>query len=280
MSILSIGGNKYLFRNETSFTFLPNHFEIKDIKYLSKKQFYLKYFDEIGNFQALVIAIHIHSNDFNQEVFLNIELAKKIIFFVKLKKIKKVIFISTTSLLGNNKYSFSKSSLEKIYLSYDVIVIRPSLILDFQEKKIIGGKQGVPIKQISEKLINNKIMILPKIINKNFSYCFKKNLIEFILKIIKSDNNFKNNIVYFSSHEFISFIDFILKLKKIYKSKSIIFFIPMFLIRLIIKFKFLSPKLNDIKISIENVSLLSFGSNSQQSDMKLIKISDYSKYYD
>ena len=253
-NILLIGHRSFLGReikkliseNENYRLFsLENYFLEKDIIKLNKEDFLQKYFSNLVEIDTVISCLHLHKKKFNYELELNLKVYKNILNYVKIKNVKKIIYISSVNVSEDSfsSYAYIKYQIENLFQNFkNFIVIRPSTIIKIdQNKKLHGGRDGKSFNMF-EKFFKYNLPI-PIIGNGKylFTYCFIKDLVNFILFTIKEDNYLNKKINFFSGEflDFNTFMDYIgkIKNKKVYK-----IYIPLFLINFLCKIKIFNKK--------------------------------------
>ena len=212
---------------------------------MDKEQFTLKYFSNLKNIDTIVTCLHIHKKNLENELNLNIKAYENILYFVKTKNIKKIIYLSSVNVSEKktSPYAYVKNKIENLLTNHDnFIIIRPSTIISFDKnKKLYGGRNGNSFN-LFEKLFNYNLPI-PIIGNGKylFTFCFLNDLSNFILILIK-ENFLLNKKINFFSGEYINFKEFI-DLIAIIKKKNIIkIYLPLFFVKLLCKLKIFDYK--------------------------------------
>ncbi len=225
--------------------FFKKYFLENDILDLNNKEFYKKYFSEYKKIDAVVSCLHIHKKELKDELILNTEAYKHILYFLKIKQIKKIIYLSSinVSKKKSSPYAYVKYRVENLFNNYDnFIIVRPSTIISLdKKKKLLGGTNGASLN-LFEKLFNYNLPI--PIIGDGkylFTICFLNDLANFIILLLK-DNILLNKKINFFTGEFLNFntfIDYIglIKKKNVYK-----FYLPLPLINFLCKLKILDYK--------------------------------------
>ena len=225
--------------------FLDRYFLEEDILSLSKKDFIKKYFSLFENIDAIVSCLHVHKKKFDQELEVNIKVYENILHFAKIKKIKKIIYLSSVNVSKNksSSYAYIKYQIEDLFSSCDnSIIIRPSFIISIDnDKNLLGGRDGVSFK-IFEKFFNYNLPI--PIIGDGkylFTYCFLKDLSNLMLFLLE-DDTFLNKKINFFSGEFLNFTRFIDSIAKIKNKKKYKVYLPFLFVRVLCKLKILDHK--------------------------------------
>ena len=225
--------------------FLEKYFLENDILLFNNKEFYKKYFLKYKKIDAIVSCLHIHKNEFKDELILNTKAYKHILYFSKIQKIKKIVYLSSinASKKKSSPYGYVKHRIENLFNKYkNFIIVRPSTIISLdKQKKLLGGTDGASLN-LFEKLFNYNLPI--PIIGDGkylFTICFLNDLANFIILLLK-DNILLNKKINFFSGEFLNFntfIDYIglIKKKNVYK-----FYLPLPLINFLCKLKILDYK--------------------------------------
>lgn len=258
-NILLLGHNSYVGRNlkfyfkeqNSSLFLLKHHFLDFDILNLSEKDFYIKYFyKKYFKLGIIVNLVHIHKQNFSDEVTINKMLINKIIYFKKISKSRLIFFSSVNSAYDkSNKYAYSKKVVEdQILRTNGYLIIRPSTIIQKKKSHIIGGRNGKSLEIINNLIKNFGIIPIPG--NGNFLHtvCFIKNLCNFTLIECKR-NIFKNKIINFFSGEYITYKEFLDYILRNYKKNILYMPLPVFFLNFCFKFiSFLTFKKINIQL--------------------------------
>ena len=252
MNILILGSNSFvgkkiyekfqIKKNLKVFT-IKEHFNENDIDNLSNIDFYKKYFFNFKvKFDCIINLIHIHKNFFDEEVYANINLAEKIIYFQNINK-SKIVYLSSVncSKSVDNKYSYSKYMVEKKFIkTNNYQIIRPSTVVLEDEGQYIGGRNGSSLKIIN--FFIKYFFFFPIINNGKFLHtiCFLEDLQKFIYISITL-NLFKNQTINFFSGEYLNFKKFILFLANKQKKKVNFVNVPFSLLIFFIKILKFAP---------------------------------------
>jgi nucleoside-diphosphate-sugar epimerase len=258
-NILLLGHNSYVGRNlkfyfkeqNSSLFLLKHHFLDFDILNLSEKDFYIKYFyKKYFKLGTIVNLVHIHKQNFSDEVTINKMLINKIIFFKKISKSRLIFFSSVNSAYDkSNKYAYSKKVVEdQILRTSGYLIIRPSTIIQKKKSHIIGGRNGKSLDIINNLIKNFGIIPIPG--NGKFLHtvCFVKNLCNFVLIECKR-NIFKNKIINFFSGEYITYKEFLDYILTNYKKNILYIPLPVFFLNFCFNFiSFLTFKKLNIQL--------------------------------
>lgn len=290
MKILILGSSSYLvnfFLKEISNSQIKpeiysKKFEHNDILYLDEISFYEKYFE---NFEEKIDfslnSIHIHKCIISNEIDINLNLTKKLIFIFKKLKIKNNIFISSVNSFENTKsnYGISKLKSEQIYKTLEnYVIIRPSTIIDIDYKKkiIFGGKGGKSLNSLNKLILNSLIIPVAGTGKYLQTVCFGEDLGKFIKSIV-IDNLFLNKITNFYSGELINYNEFlsvILKFKNVSRLKI---YIPKILI---IKIIYLLKKIfKNVDISSQNIENMTGQKIEYDNTKEIEKLIRLKKFY-
>lgn len=241
-------------------TIYDKKFEHTDILHLDNDLFFKKYFLSIyGNFECSLNFIHIHDVLICSEIEINKKLSEKMIFAFNKMRIKKNIYISSVNSYEKAKTEYGKAKLdcEKIYKFLEFfIIIRPSTIIeiDYEKKKIKGGKKGKSFDGLNKIIAKLFIIPVPGFGKYSQTVCFGDDLAKFIDYAIVNDR-FYNKIINFYTGENISynkFLDIYFNFKKI---KRVKFYIPKIIITTVLRFlKMIFQSLNFSSKNIDNLS--------------------------
>jgi len=194
---------------------------------------------------VVISCLHIHKNNLSNELNLNIRSYERILDFSKKIKVKKIIYISSVNASEDRSlsYSYTKFIIEKIISTYqNYAIIRPSTIISIDQKnKLVGGRNRSSFK-LYEKFFKYNIPV--PIIGDGkylFTFCFLKNLVNFVLLLVDEDV-FSNKKVNFFSGEYLNFVEFIEKVSLIKNRKIYKFFIPLKFINFLYLLKILNKK--------------------------------------
>ncbi len=267
MKVLVLGPNSYpinfflraINKNQIELEIYSKKFEHNDILNLSEISFYEKYFKNIiGQIDYSLNSIHIHKSTISNEININLNLNKKLVYVFKKLKIKNNIFISSVNSFLDTKtdYGISKFKSEEIYKSLEnFIIIRPSTIIDIDHKKkiIFGGKRGKSLVSLNKLISRSFVVLVPGSGKYLQTVCFGDDLGKFINHII-INNLFFNQVTNFYSGELINYIDFINIILKFKNIKRLKIFIPKILI---IKFiMFINKIFKNLDITTQNIENL------------------------
>jgi nucleoside-diphosphate-sugar epimerase len=234
---------KNIFKNKKNFNlyYLNSYFFEKDIYLLKKEDFFKKYFSQYKNIDIIISCLHIHKNNFEEELNLNTKIYQNILYYAKFRRVKKIIYISSVN-VSNRKishYAYVKFKIENLIKKFNYFtIIRPSTVIKIdRNKKLLGGRDGSSFDLI-EKFIKFNIPF-PIIGNGKylFTFCFLDNLSNFILLLLK-DNTLINKTINFFSDENLTFNTFIDNISRIKKKKIIKIYIPIFIIKYFSNIKF------------------------------------------
>ena len=224
---------------------LDKYFLENDILSLNSKEFNKKYFLKYKKIDAVVSCLHIHKKEFKDELILNIKAYKHILYFLKIKQIKKIIYLSSinVSKKKSSPYAYVKYRVENLFNNYNnFIIVRPSTIISLdKKKKLLGGTNGASLN-LFEKLFNYNLPI--PIIGDGkylFTICFLNDLANFIILLLK-DNILLNKKINFFTGEFLNFNTFIDYIGLIKKKNVHKFYLPLPLINFFCKLKILDYK--------------------------------------
>lgn len=225
--------------------YLEKYFEESDIISLNTKEFYEKYFLKFNKIDFIISCLHIHKENFADELMLNLKVYENIQYFVRLNNIDKIIYLSSVNVSENNKshYAYVKYKVEsKLEKHKNFIIIRPSTIIMLDENNnLFGGKDGKSFS-IFEKLFKYNLPI-PIIGNGKylFTFCFLNDLTRFILLNLNDDFLINKKINFFSG-EYLNFNIFIDYIAKIKRKKAIKIFLPLLFVNLLCKLRIFNYK--------------------------------------
>jgi len=140
-------------------------------------------------------------------------------------------------------YAHVKYRIESLFVDYEnFIIVRPSTIIALDHnKRLLGGKDGNSFN-LFEKLFKYN-MPIPIIGDGKylFTFCFLKDLTNFILLLLK-DNILLNKKINFFSGEYLNFNAFIDYIAIIKRKKAIKIFLPLSFVNLLCKLKIFNYK--------------------------------------
>ena len=293
MKLLLFGSNtypaQYFLNNLNKLISVTNYnkrFEHIDILNLDNQLFFDKYFSSINdNFEYSLNFVHIHDTKNCSTIEINKRLTERLIFAFTKLQIKRNIYISSVNSFKQTitEYGKAKFYSEEIYKTIsNSIVVRPSTIIeiDYQNRKIKGGKKGKSFDGLDKLISKSLIVPVPGLGNYLQTICFVDDLAKFIECII-IDNIFSNKTINFFSGEFISYTKFLNIYFDFKKIKRFKLYIPKILILFAIKLlKLLVPNLNLSSKNIDNLTNQKIEFNFSQNINKLIhlkKICDINK---
>lgn len=296
MKLLLLGSNTYpaqhFLNNLNKLISVTNYnkrFEHIDILNLDNQLFFDKYFSSINdNFEYSLNFVYIHDTKKCSTIEINKKLTEKLIFTFTKLQIRRNIYISSVNSFkqATTDYGKAKFYSEEIYKSIsNSLVIRPSTIIDidYQNRKIKGGKKGKSFDGLDKLISKSLIIPVPGFGNYPQTICFVDDLAKFIECTI-INNYFPNKTINFFSGEIISYNEFLNIYFEFKKIKRFKLYIPKILILFTIKLlKLLVPNLNLSSKNIDNLTNQKIEFNFSQDINNLIslkKIRNINKIYD
>ena len=94
--------------------YLDKYFKESDIISLNTKEFCEKYFLKFNNVDFIISCLHIHKENFDDELMLNLKVYENIQYFSDLRNVNKIIYLSSVNVSENNKshYAYVKYKVE------------------------------------------------------------------------------------------------------------------------------------------------------------------------
>lgn len=258
MNILILGSKsfigRYIFdqlKKKFNIFTLNSYFDEVDILKLNNREFVEKYFNHLNTkIDVIINLIYIHKNNLNDELNLNLNLVDKICFFVNQKKIR-IIHISSVNSSGSNrdnKYSYTKSSLEKKIIGTDryTILRLSTVIFKDKDNNFIGGRNGNSLNVFN--FFIKKLRIFPLINNGDFTHtvCFLNDLDKFIDILIRKEL-FLNERINFFTGQYITLKQLIRFFSKSYNLRIYFLNIPNVIIQCLVNIS----KILDLKFISE-----------------------------
>lgn len=245
MNILILGTKsfigKYIFdqlKKQFNVLTLNNYFDETDILKLNNHEFVKKYFNHLNTkIDVIINLVYIHKNNLNDELNINLSLIDKICFFVNQKSIRIIHISSVNSSDSNtdNKYSYTKNSLEKRIIDTDryTILRLSTVIFKDKDNKFIGGRNGNSLNIFN--FFIKKLRIFPLINNGDFIHtiCFLNDLDKFIVILIRK-KLFLNERINFFTGQYITLKQLISFFSKSYKLRIYFLNIPSIIIQCLV----------------------------------------------